>query len=55
MLTLLFAAPFWLLSSRIKWWQALLIGFVLANLFIVASPLVAYIGRTGWPVSSGSC
>ncbi len=34
-LTLLFAAPFYLLSSRIKWWQALLIGFVLANLFIV--------------------
>src|SRR5262245_23447869 len=35
-LTLLFAAPFYLLSSRIKWWQALIIGFVLANLFIVA-------------------
>jgi NADH-quinone oxidoreductase subunit H len=35
-LTLLFAAPFYLISSRIKWWQALLIGFVLANLFIVA-------------------
>ena len=35
-LTLLFAAPFWLLSSRITWWQALIIGFVLANLFIVA-------------------
>jgi NADH-quinone oxidoreductase subunit H len=34
-LTLLFAAPFWLLSSRFKWWQALIIGFVLANLFIV--------------------
>ena len=34
-LTLLFGAPFWLLSSRITWWQALLIGFVLANLFIV--------------------
>jgi NADH-quinone oxidoreductase subunit H len=34
-LTLLFAAPFYLLSSSIKWWQALLIGFVLANLFIV--------------------
>jgi NADH-quinone oxidoreductase subunit H len=34
-LTLLFAAPFWVLSSRIKWWQALLAGFVLANLFIV--------------------
>src|SRR5688500_10072206 len=35
-LTLLFAAPFWIASSRIKWWQALLAGFVLANLFIVA-------------------
>jgi NADH-quinone oxidoreductase subunit H len=35
-LTLLFAAPFYLLSSRVKWWQALIIGFVLANLFIVA-------------------
>jgi NADH-quinone oxidoreductase subunit H len=34
--TLLFAAPFYLLSSRVKWWQALLAGFVLANLFIVA-------------------
>ena len=33
-LTLLFAAPFWLASSRIKGWVALLIGFVLANLFI---------------------
>ena len=35
-LTLLFAAPFWIASSRIKWWQALIAGFVLANLFIVA-------------------
>jgi NADH:ubiquinone oxidoreductase subunit H len=35
-LTLIFAAPFWLASSRTKWWQALLAGFVLANLFIVA-------------------
>jgi NADH-quinone oxidoreductase subunit H len=34
-LTLLLAAPFWLLNSRIKWWQALLAGFVLANLFVV--------------------
>jgi NADH-quinone oxidoreductase subunit H len=34
-LTLLFATPFWLMSSRIKAWQALIIGFVLANLFIV--------------------
>ena len=44
-LTLLFAAPFWLLSSRITWWQALLIGFVLANLFIVTLAVAwAYIG-----------
>ena len=35
-LTLLFAAPFYLLSSRVRWWQALIAGFVLANLFIVA-------------------
>jgi NADH-quinone oxidoreductase subunit H len=34
-LTLLFALPLWLISSRIKTWQALLGGFVLANLFIV--------------------
>jgi len=34
-LTLAFAAPFWIASSRIKGWQALIIGFVLTNLFIV--------------------
>ena len=34
-LTLVFAAPFWIASSRIKGWQALVIGFVLTNLFIV--------------------
>jgi len=34
-LTLLFAAPIWIASARIKSWQALLGGFVLANLFIV--------------------
>jgi NADH-quinone oxidoreductase subunit H len=34
-LTLLFAAPFYALSSRVKWWHALIVGFVLANLFIV--------------------
>ena len=34
-LTLVFAAPFWVASSRIKGWQALVIGFVLANLFII--------------------
>ena len=44
-LTLLFAAPFYLLSSRVKWWQALIIGFVLANVFIVALLVAwAYIG-----------
>jgi NADH-quinone oxidoreductase subunit H len=35
-LTIVFAVPFWIASSRIKGWQALIIGFVLANLFIVA-------------------
>jgi len=35
-LTLVFAVPFWIASSRIKWWHALIAGFVLANLFIVA-------------------
>jgi NADH-quinone oxidoreductase subunit H len=35
-LTLAFAAPIWVASSRIKGWQALIAGFVLANLFIVA-------------------
>ncbi len=35
-LTLVFAAPVWLASSRIKGWQALIAGFVLANLFIIA-------------------
>ncbi len=34
-MTLVFAAPFWIASSRIKGWQALIIGFVLTNLFIV--------------------
>jgi len=36
LLTLVFAAPVWMISARIKGWQALLIGFVLANLFIGA-------------------
>jgi len=44
-LTLLFAAPIWIASSRIRGWQALLGGFLLANVFIVAVVLaVAYIG-----------
>ena len=34
LLTLVFAAPFWIASSRIKSWQALIGGFVLANLFL---------------------
>jgi NADH-quinone oxidoreductase subunit H len=44
-LTFLFAAPLWMASARIKGWQALLGGFVLANLFVVAIVgAVAYIG-----------
>ncbi len=35
-LTLAFAAPIWIASARIKGWQALIGGFVLANLFIGA-------------------
>jgi NADH-quinone oxidoreductase subunit H len=35
LLTLVFAAPFWIASSRIKGWQALIGGFVLANLFLM--------------------
>ena len=45
-LTFLFAAPLWMASARIKGWQALLGGFVLANLFVVAVVgAVAYIGH----------
>jgi NADH-quinone oxidoreductase subunit H len=44
-LTLLFAAPIWLASARIKWWQALIGGFILANLFLIALVVAgAYIG-----------
>jgi NADH-quinone oxidoreductase subunit H len=44
-LTLAFAAPFWLASSRIKGWQALIIGFVLANIFLVTLVVAwGYIG-----------
>ena len=44
-LTLLFAAPFWIASSRIRTWQALVAGFVLANLFIGGLVFAwAYIG-----------
>jgi NADH-quinone oxidoreductase subunit H len=35
LLTIVFAVPFWIASSRIKTWQALVAGFVLANLFVV--------------------
>jgi NADH-quinone oxidoreductase subunit H len=45
LLTLVFAIPFWIASSRIKTWQALLGGFVLANLFLGALIVAgAYIG-----------
>jgi NADH-quinone oxidoreductase subunit H len=45
LLTLVFAAPFWIASSRIKGWQALIGGFVLANLFLVGLVVAAaYIG-----------
>ncbi len=44
-LTLVFAAPIWMVSSRLKGWQALLVGFILANLFIVAViGGIAYLG-----------
>jgi NADH-quinone oxidoreductase subunit H len=35
LLTIVFAIPFWIASSRIKTWQALVAGFVLANLFLI--------------------
>ena len=45
LLTLVFAAPIWMVSARVKGWQALIGGFVLANLFIGAMiGAVAYIG-----------
>jgi NADH-quinone oxidoreductase subunit H len=44
-LTLVFAAPVWLISARIKGWQALIVGFLLANLFVVAViGGIAYLG-----------
>jgi NADH-quinone oxidoreductase subunit H len=44
-LTVVFAAPIWLASTKIKGWQALIGGFVLANLFLVALlGAVGYIG-----------
>jgi NADH-quinone oxidoreductase subunit H len=50
-LTLLFATPLWLISSRIKTWQALLGGFVLANLFVVG--LVVGVGYIGFAWVAG--
>ena len=50
-LTLLFATPLWLISSRIKTWQALLGGFVLANLFIIG--LVVGVGYIGFAWVAG--
>jgi NADH-quinone oxidoreductase subunit H len=35
LLTLLFAMPIWIASARIKAWQALVGGFLLANIFVV--------------------
>ncbi len=44
-LTIVFAVPFWIASSRIKTWQAILGGFVLANLFLGALVVAGlYIG-----------
>jgi len=43
--TLLLAAPFWLANSRIKGWQALIIGFILFNLVAVTAIFgIAYVG-----------
>jgi NADH-quinone oxidoreductase subunit H len=44
-LTVVFAVPVWLVSARIKGWQALIVGFILANLFFGAViGALAYIG-----------
>jgi NADH-quinone oxidoreductase subunit H len=44
-LTLVFAAPVWMVSARIKGWQALIVGFILANLLIGAIIVgLAYVG-----------
>ena len=45
LLTLVFAAPLWIVSNRIKGWQALLGGFVLANMFLmVVIGAIAFVG-----------
>ena len=36
-LILALAAPFYVGSSRIRWWQALIIGFILFNLLVIAA------------------
>ncbi len=44
-LTVFFAAPLWLASNRVKGWQALLGGFILANLFVMTViAAIAFIG-----------
>ncbi len=44
-LTIVFAAPIWIASARVKGWQALVIGFILANLFVGAVVFgILYIG-----------
>ena len=43
--TLILAAPFWLASSRVKGWQALIMGFILFNLVAVTAIFgIAYVG-----------
>src|ERR1044072_7484825 len=49
-LTLVFLAPVWMVS-RLKGWQALLVGFILANLFIVA--VIGGIAYLGWEWVAG--
>jgi len=45
LLTIVFAVPFWIASSRVRTWQALVGGFVLANLFVLG--LVGAAGYIG--------
>ncbi|MBE3074143.1 MAG: NADH-quinone oxidoreductase subunit H, partial [Actinobacteria bacterium] len=48
LLTLVFAAPLWVASARIKGWQALLGGFALANLFLIAILAAAAYAGIDW-------
>ena len=48
--TLGLAAPFWVLDSRLKTWQALVIGFVLFNLVAVAIVLGLAFASFDWVV-----